>query len=164
MPVCYGWFTLVLSPPNQQTTTLPKTAQESGGSSPTTSAFLHCSNLPFPPVLYPSLALCHHSNTDWTARVDTKVNRHSYYLSFYMGHILFWHFVPCSTYLPWIQTWPTSRPFFQGISQPFSSLYHLLPSLHLSCLSSEQPHGSHALCHICPMSHTKNIVLLLDMP
>jgi len=36
-----------------------------------------------------------------------------------------------------------SRSFFQDISHPSSSLYHLLPLhvIHLSCLGSEQPHG-----------------------
>jgi len=63
--VSHGLF--ILSPPNhqsQQTTIFPETAQESGGSSPTTSAFLRHSNSPCTRILRPSLALCHHSITN----------------------------------------------------------------------------------------------------
>jgi len=54
-----------------------------------------------------------------------------------------------------------SRSFFQDISHPSSSLYHLLPLhvIHLSCLGSEQPHSLYVLSHA-----PKNIVPLLIMP
>ena len=44
-----------------------------------------------------------------------------------------------------------SRSFFQVISHPSSSLYHLLPLhvIRLSCLGSERPHGLHVLSHAC---------------
>jgi len=48
---------------SQQATIFPKTAQESGGTSPTTSAFLCHSNSPCSQILRRSLALCHHSIT-----------------------------------------------------------------------------------------------------
>ena len=59
------------------------------------------------------------------------------------------------------RTSPGSRSFFQDISHPSSSLYHLLPLhvIHLSCLGSEQPHGLHVLSHA-----PKNIVPLLITP
>jgi len=50
----------------------PETAQESGGSSPTTTPFLCHSNSPCTRILRPSLALCHSAITGWTAGVDTK--------------------------------------------------------------------------------------------
>jgi len=41
-----------------------------------------------------------------------------------------------------------SRSFFQDITRPSSSLYHLLPPPRdSSCLGSERPHGLHVLSH-----------------
>ena len=49
-----------------------------------------------------------------------------------------------------------SRSFFQDISHPSSSLYHLLPLhvIRLSCLGSEQPRSS------CVLSHETKILFL----
>jgi len=54
-----------------------------------------------------------------------------------------------------------SRSFFQDITHPSSSLYHLLPLhvIRLSCLGSERPHGLHVLSHA-----PKNIAPLLTKP
>ena len=154
MPVCYGWFTLVLSPPNQQTTTLPKTAQESGGSSPTTSAFLHCSNLPFPRVLYSSLAWHRHyaitrTQTEQLESIKKRAAIHIIYpftwdISY--SDILF---LAQPTYLESRRNQLQGHSFKVSLSHSLPSIiYFPLYMIRLSCLSSEQPHGSQALCHI----------------
>jgi len=54
-----------------------------------------------------------------------------------------------------------SLPFFQDITHPSSSLYHLFPLhvIRLSCFGSERPHGLHVLSHA-----PKNIAPLLITP
>jgi len=54
-----------------------------------------------------------------------------------------------------------SRSFFQDITHPSSSLYHLFPlhMIRMSCLGSERPHGLHVLSHA-----PKNIAPLLITP
>jgi len=78
---------------------------------------IYHSNSPCSRMLHPSLTLCHHSITGWTAGVDTKAC-YSHYLSFYSGHVIFLSIVRCWIYLPWIQTWPTFKVILSRHQSP----------------------------------------------
>ena len=147
---------------SQQTTIFPETAQESRGSSLTTSAFLRHSNSPCSRIglLHTSLALCYHSITGWTSGVDTKAC-YSRYLSFYSGmsysDILF---------VAELTSFESrhdqlSRSFFQDISHSSSSLYHLLPPPRYTSVLSRLKTATR---FTRPISRTKNIVPLLITP
>jgi len=112
---------------SHQTTIFSETAQGSGGSCPTTSAFLRHSNSTCSRILCPSLALCHHSITGWTVRVNTKACAiHIIYLftrGMSYSKILF---VSELTSLESRRD-QLLKSFFQDITHPSSFLYHLFP-------------------------------------
>ena len=130
MPVSHGLFTLLLSPPKPANDYISWNSSselfQRAVYSPTTSAFLRHSNPPCTRILHPSLALCHHSITNWTSGSIQKRAIHIIY-PFTRGmsysNILF---VAELTSLESRRD-QLSRSFFQDISHPSSSLYHLLP-------------------------------------
>ena len=141
---------------SQQTTIFSETAQESGGSCPTTSAFLRHSNSTCSRILCPSLALCHHSITGWTVRVNTKVC-YSHHLSFHSGHVISWYIVRLWTYLPWIQAWPTLKVILSRYYSPILFPLSFIPaSTWYVCLVSAQ--NGHTVSMSCLM-HQKILLL-----
>ena len=145
---------------SQQTTTFSEADQESGGSCPTTSAFLRHSNSTCSRILRPSLALCHHSITGWTVGVNIHIMLFtSFILSLGACHILIY----CSSLnLPPLNRGVTN---FQGHSFKIS-LIHLFP---LSFILP--PRDTSVLSRLRtvarfprPVSRTKNIAPLLITP
>jgi len=136
-----NWRGVVLEPKLQ-------TAQEIGGSSPTTSAFLRHSNSPCFRILHPwHYAITRSQAEQLESILQNCAIRVIYPFTRGMSYsnILF---VAELTSLESRRD-QLSRSFFQDISHPSSSLYHLLPLhvIHLSCLGSEQPHCSPVLSH-----------------
>jgi len=155
MRVSHGLFTCYYHHQSQQTTIFAETAQESGGSSPTTSAF-------YATVIRPVLEYCtpvNHRLSSWSGykSVLFKV----FILLLGACHILLYLlFVAEFTSLESRHD-QLSSSFFQYISHPSSSLYHLLPPPRdTSVLSRLRT----ATWFTRPVSCTKNIVPLLITP
>ena len=124
---------------SQQTTIFPETAQDSGGSSPTTSAF-------YATVIRPVLEYCtpvwHYAIIQLQTQHLESIQKHAIHIIYPFTRGMSYPNILFAAKLTSLESRrdQLSRSFFQDISHPSSSLYHLLPlhviSLHLSCLGS----------------------------
>jgi len=115
------------------------------GSSPITSAF-------YATVIRPCSRILRYAITRsqaWTSGIDTKACQIHIIYAFTRG--MSYYNILFVAELASLESRrdQLSRSFFQDISHPSSSLYHLLPLhvIHLSCIGSEQPHGLRVLSH-----------------
>jgi len=149
-----NWRGVVLEPKLQ-------TAEESGGSSPTTSAFLRHSNSSCSRILHPGLTL---AVTRSQAEQLESILQNCAFRVIYP----FTQGMSCSNILFVAELTSLesrrdqlSRSFFQDISHPSSSLCHLLPPPRDTSVLSRLRTATR---FTRPISRTKNIVPLLIAP
>ena len=116
------------------------------------------------PVLQYCAPVCHYATTRSQAELLELIQKRVIHIVYPFTRGMSYSNILFAAELPPLNPGVTDqllRSFFQEISHPSSSLYHLLPLhvIHLSCFGSEQPHGVHILSHT-----PKDIVPLLIMP
>jgi len=145
---------------SQQTTICSETAQESGGSCPTTSAF-------FATVIRPVLEYCapvwHYAITRSQAEQLESTQKRAIHIICPFTRCMSYSNILFVSELTSLESRrdQLSRSFFQDIAHPFSSLYHLLPPPRDTSVLSRLRSATR---FPRPVSLTKNIAPLLITP